>query len=311
MLRGAPNPRAVVAVWLLAAVCTGCRPTSFYVRELKIDPEKHLIPLGPKSLSHPDSDSYYMFFYTATQLTTVNHLATQLPNHDVRRLLYLEADRGRLERTVKTEEIDTGLFGAVTAEKTCFFKSPDPNYLSSVKVLIQSVQPEIGREIPTVASAAAPDTAQLTSLAIVRFQRVDSSLIFSSGNYEANGSIGSINTGVVIHSEVQPGSMITVSRAPGFDDVRKKSGLPSRAGVPDYLRLRQLQLPQIPNAEERILVILVYRFGELLRVDSIRDGVVISSRYLKPIVTDEELILNPECDEGLRRQQTMGKPTVQ
>src|SRR5579859_6321647 len=297
---GAPNQRKIAAVCLLAAVLSGCEPgTNFYVRELKIDPEKRLIPIGPKSLNHPDSNSYYMFFYTATALTTVNHLATQTPNHSLRRLLYLEADRGGLLRTVKTDEIETGLFGAITTEKTCFYRPPDQNYLSSVKVLIESVQPEIGRETPTPAPPPTSVLPLLTSLAIVRFHRADSSLIFGSGNYEADGLIGSIHTGTVAHSELQPGSSITMSRAPGFDDTLKMSGLPSRVGLSDYFRLRRLPLPKIPKAEERCLVVLVYGFGELLRVDSLQNGAIISSRYLKPTVTEEERSLNPECDDAL------------
>jgi hypothetical protein len=312
MCRGALNQRMIMAVCLLAAVCIGCEPrTNFYVLGLRIDPEKRLIPVGPKSLNHPDSDSYYMFFYTATQLTIVNHFATQTPNHSLRQLLYLEADHGRLLRTVKTEEIETGLFGAITTEKTCFYRPSDQNYLSSVKVLIQSGQPEIGREIPSPATAATPGVPQLTSLSIVRFHRSDSSLIFGSGNYEADGSIGSIHTGMVARGELQPGSSITVSLAPGFDDVRKTSGLPLRVGLNDYLRLRKLPLPKISNAEEPSLVILVYGFGELIRVDSLQNGALIASRYLKPTVTEEERLLNTECDDGLRRQHSLGKSTVQ
>ena len=305
--------RKIVAACLLTAGCIGCEPrTNFYVRELKIGPEKHLIPVGSKSLNHPDSSSYYMFFYTATGLTIVNHFARQTPDHPtLRSLLYLEADRGGLARTVKTSEIETGQFGAVTIDKTCFYKPPEQNYLSSVKVLIQSVQPDIGRDIPDPASATTSDMPPLTSLAVVRFHRANSSLVFGSGNYGADGSIGSIHAGEVANSELQPGSSITLSLAPGFEDIRKPSGLPSKVQLNDYLRLRRLPLPKIPDAEDHSLVVLVYGFGELLRVDSLQNGTVISSRYLKPIATEEERILRPECDNGLRRQQALGKPTVQ
>jgi hypothetical protein len=312
MRRGGPNQLLIAPVCLLAAVCIGCEPrTNFYVRELKIDSEKRLIPVGPKSLDHPDSNSYYMFFYTATQLTTVDHLATQTLNHNVHRLLYLEADRGRLLRTVKKDEIETGQFGAVTTERMCFYRPPDQHYRSSVKVLIESVQPEIGREIPTPTLAPAPDVPQLTSFAVVRFHRADSSLVIGSGNYEANGSIGSIQTGTVVRGELQPYSSIDLPLSQGFDDLRKTSGLPYRVGLSDYLRSRRIPLPLIPDAEERSLVILVYGFGEFLRVDSLQNGAIISSRYLKPIVTEEERVLNPECDDGFRRQRTLGEPTVQ
>jgi hypothetical protein len=171
--------------------------------------------------------------------------------------------------------------------------------------------PEIGREIPDAIVATTADASELTSIAIVRFNRVDSSVIFNSGNYEVDGRIGSIHTGKVVNGDLQPGSSIIPQLAPEFDDVQRRSGLPTRVEPRDYLRSRRLRLPKIPNADEHTFAILVYGFGTLLRVDSLRDGVIISSRYLKPIVTEEEGILNPECDDRLRRQQATGRPTVQ
>jgi hypothetical protein len=310
MHRIAQNPALFAALGILAASCSACGPTNYYVRELKIDTEQHLIPVGPKSLSHPVVDSYYMFFHTA-KLTTVNHLAKQAGSVDVREFLYLEADPDRLERTVKNDQIVTGSFGAVVAEKTCFYNRPVENYRSSIKVLIQSTNPEIGREIPDAVPEEPNNIPPLTSISIVRFFRADPNLIFGSGNYEVNGAIGSIHHGEIMNGDLQPGSSIILPGAPKFDEIRRTSGLPPRVVIEDYLRLKRMPLPNMSNSQGPTIVILVYGFGKLLRQDSLEDGSLTSSRYLRPVVTKEEGILGPECDAHFRQQQSAGRPTVQ
>jgi len=277
---------------------------------MKIDSGQHLIPVGPKSLTHPDADSYYMFFHTATKLTIVDHLATQQRNTDVRRLLYLEEAQDRLERTVKSDEIATGSFGAVIVEKTCFYNRFIENYPSSIKVLIQSLHPEIGREIPDAVLETPKNVPPLTSISIVRFFRADPQLIFGSANYEADGKIGSLHSGKIVNGDLQPGSSIMSSLAPNFNDVQRDFGLPSQVDVGSYLRLSRMPLPAASNPQERSIVILVYGFGKLIRQDSLEDGVVSSSRYVRPVVTAEEQTLGQECDDHLREQQSMGRSTV-
>jgi hypothetical protein len=61
---------------------------------------------------------------------------------------------------------------------------------------------------------------------------------------------------------------------------------------------------------ERTIAILVYGFGKLIRQDSLKDGVVISSRYMSAVVTEEDRALGPLCDEHLRQQDIQGEPTV-
>jgi hypothetical protein len=59
------------------------------------------------------------------------------------------------------------------------------------------------------------------------------------------------------------------------------------------------------------MVVLVYGFGKLMRVDDVKDGVVVLSRYLRPSVSEEEGMLAPECDRHLEEQQAAGRSTVQ
>ncbi len=311
MQRIAQRPVLIAALGLLGASCSACGPSNYFVRELKIDAEQHLIPVGPKSLNRPDADSYFMFFHTATKLTIVNHFAKQFGSADVRQLLFLEAERDRLERTVKTDQIVTGPFGAVVAEKTCFYNRPVENSPSSIRVLIQSANPEIGREIPDAVPEVPKKVPPLTSISIVRFFGVDPQLLFGSGNYEANGAIGSIHHGSVVNGDLQAGSSIILPRAPDFNAIQRTSGLPSRVEVEDYLRLNRMPLPHISNPQGPTIVILVYGFGKLMRQDSLEDGIVTSSRYTRPVLTEEDDILGPECDARFRQQQSTGEPTVQ
>jgi hypothetical protein len=278
---------------------------------MKIDAKQQLIPVGPKSLIQPAADSYYTFFHTGTNLTVVDHFAKQLRSADIRQLLYLEADQDGLEKTVKTDEIVTGPFGAVVAEKTCFYNRPADTYTSSVEVLVQSLNPETAREIPDAIAAEPINIPRLTSISLVRFFHANSHPMFASGNYEANGTIGSIQSGNTVNGDLQPGSSITLPLAPDFDAIRKASGLPRQIEVGNYLNSKRISLPKALDPQERTIVILAYGFGKLIRQDSLGDGVVISSRYMSPVVTVEEHVLGPICDERLRQQNSMGRSTVQ
>jgi hypothetical protein len=281
---------AVMSV--LVASCSAGAPAKYYVRELKIDAGQHLIPVGPKSLNAPAADSYYVFFHTGTELSTiVIHFAKQTGSAEVRDLLYLEAVRDRLDRTVKTDQIVTGPFGAVVAEKTCFYNRPVEYSPCSMNVLIQSAHPEIGREIPDAIPEVPKNVPPLTSISIVRFIASGPQLIFGSGNYGVNGAIGNMQSGKVVNGDLQSGSSIIFPLATDFDKIRQTSGLPPRVEVENYLRSKRMPLLNMSNPQGRTIVILVYGFGKLMRQDSLEDGDVTSSRYMRPVVTQEEGIL--------------------
>jgi hypothetical protein len=289
-----------------------CGPElGYFVPGMKVDAQQHLISVGPKSLQPLRTGSFYSFDHTATQLTIVNHFEWQTGASNVRRLLYLEAERGVLERTVKDDEIVTGPFGALVTEKTCFYNRPVETYRSSLKILVQSLTPEIGREIPEPVSAVPNNVVPLTSISIVRIFGAAPQFIFASGNYEANGMIGSVQSGKVVKGEVQPGSSVMMPSAPEFNAIRQASGLPRRIDVETYFRQKRLPLLETWNPKERAVVVLVYGFGELMREDSLDGDAVISSRYFKPIMTEEERGLDPECVKRLRQQESIGKPTVE
>jgi hypothetical protein len=45
-------------------IASSCEPTNFNVKEMKIDSDLHLIPIGHRILRDPDGGSYYFFFHT-------------------------------------------------------------------------------------------------------------------------------------------------------------------------------------------------------------------------------------------------------
>jgi hypothetical protein len=134
---------------VLPLICTSCEPTSYYVTGLQVDRAWHLIPVGSRSMRHPNKSSYYFFFHTATGLTLVHHLANQAGRTDAVRVLYLEAKNNVLDRTVKTDEILRGAFGGVYAEKTCYFARPVTEGYSAVAVRVGSVADRKLNEVAT------------------------------------------------------------------------------------------------------------------------------------------------------------------
>jgi hypothetical protein len=114
-----------------------------------------------------------------------------------------------------------------------------------------------------------------------------------------------------VNADLKPGSSTVLPRAPDFGEIRQASGLPLRFEIEDYLHSKRMPLWGSSSSKEtKPFVILVYGFGKLIRLDSLDNDVVISSRYLKPVATEEEKILGPECDEHLQRQQSTGRSTV-
>jgi hypothetical protein len=215
-----------------------------------------------------------------------------------------------LKSTVKTDRIIAGTFGAVTTERTCFYNRPVENYTSALLVLVQSMRYDID-ELPDAIPELPKNAPPITSIAIVRFFQADGQLTFASGNYEATGVIGAIQSGIMENGDLLPGSSIAYPLAPEFNKLQGTYGLPPHVEVSDYLRSNRTGLLHTSAAEDRTLVILVYGFGKFIRQDSLnRDGVVTSSSFFRPLVTEEEKTLAPECDERFRKQQSAGKPTT-
>jgi hypothetical protein len=300
--------------------CSACfrtdgEPLNYFVREMKIDAKQHLTPVGRKSSQHFDDGSYYMFVHGAI-ITAVSHWLRHAANGDQRELLYLETDQDQLlERTVKTDRIIAGPFGAVVTERTCFYNRPVETYPSALLVLVQSMRYDID-EVPDTIPAPSKDIAPLTSMAIVRFFRANGELSYASGNYEATGTIGAIQSGKTENGDPVPQDSSTsfpVASAFNrqFNELQRAYGLPSHVEIADFLRSKRSPLLNVSAVEDHAFVFLVYGFGKYIRQDSLnRNGVVTSSRFSRPSFTEEEKTLGPQCDERFREQQTKGIGTL-
>jgi hypothetical protein len=306
----ARKSRSRLILLALSVLCCSCQKTSYNVSGLHIDAQCHLIPIGKKSFDRPGSGSYYLFFHTATALTIVTHWAKKPGESDFHNVLYLETNKDKiLDRTVKDDVILTGRFGTLIARKTCFYARPVSEGWNGMQVEIASNSYPSAHEIPSEVSTPQKETPPLTSLSLVRVFRAPPGFIVVSANYEINGTLGSLNVGEIVQGDLTPGSHTAV-RPSSDDPDLKEYGIPIHMDVQNYAGTGRLQLIPVPLPQETTIVILHYGFGKLMRHDALAGGAVTSSRFLQPGVTEEERVLNPECDQRFRAQQSMGLPTT-
>jgi len=181
----------------LSALCQSSFPQYFH--ELTIDSGLHLAPtagIDQPDVKEPNQGSYYAPFYGASGLS-VDHYEKKPGGVSRERVLYLEAGRDQvLDRTVKTDEILSGPFGSVNAEKVCFYTRPIRNGTSSVSVEFNSNGKE--HELPSEISKRPIPLPALTSFSLIRIFRAYSKYMIISANYEQDGNLGSVNFGSTI-----------------------------------------------------------------------------------------------------------------
>jgi hypothetical protein len=293
-------------------MCCSQEPLGYFVNELHVDATQHLVPNGSRSLVEPVEGTYYSVAHTGTGFTIVNHIEKKAGAAQAERLLYLETNTNQvLDRTVKDDEILTGAFGTVYVQKTCFFNRPVESNYSSVMVMVGSNN-DLGRpEIPLQLSDAPESLPPLTSLSLVRIFQHDSEYAVVSANYESSGELGSLNIGRTKAGEVIPGSASTSFHIDSKNPLLATYGIPLRIDVQEYLRSHRLPIHDVALHQEMVLVNRHYGFDKLIRRDQLKDGARVSSQYLRPSVTEEEKILDSECDSRFRQQQSMGLPTVE
>ena len=140
-----------------------------------------------------------------------------------------------------------------------------------------------------------------------------------AGNYEPNGDLGSLHIdgakdGNWVHSNFVPAAKDGFDvRIPKDRDLAAlvRYGIPAHIDVQGYLRSRHFPLPTASLPQEKTVLNQHYGYNNLIRQDELNDGTVISSRLLQPLNTDEESVLNPQCDARFHQQQTLGLPTVE
>ena len=116
--------------------------------------------------------------------------------------------------------------------------------------------------------------------------------------------------------------MIAIYRTgdPHVDDLQRKElgpslakyGIPTHIDIQKYLLSRRVSLPDVALDQEKNVMNVFYGFGKFIRQEELKDGAIVTSRWLQPSVTEEEkATLNPLCDARFRQQQTIGLPTVE
>jgi hypothetical protein len=227
------------------------------------------------------------------------------------RSLYLETGQDQiLDRTVKTDEILRGPFGTINAVKECFYTRPIQSGFGSVSVEFNGndKEHELPSEVPNPTEGLPP----LTSLSLVRIFRTGPEYVIISANYERDGSLGSVGFGSGTAIYRTPDPQVNEIVRKGLDPELKKYGIPAHIDVEKYLLSRQIPLPAVAFAQEKNVMHAFYGFGKLIRQDELKDGVIVASRWLQPLVTEEEKeTLNPLCDARFRQQQAIGLPTVE
>jgi hypothetical protein len=311
--RGTRFGLAALILSLLLPGASGQSHPPYYFRELEVDSGLHLILTGginlPGSLE-PNVGSYYAPFHGAYG-TSVDHREKKPGAVARERSLYLETNQDQiLDRTVKTDEILRGPFGAINAERECFYRRPIENVYGSVSVEFNANDTE--HELPSEISSPPESLPALTSLSLIRIFRTGPEYVIVSANYERDGSLGSLDFGSAKAVYRTPDPQVNEIVRKGLDPELAKYGIPAHIDVEKYLLSRRMALPAVALDQEKNVMNEFYGFGKLIRQDQLKDGAIVSSRWLQPSVTEEEKkTLNPLCDARFRQQQAIGLPTVE
>jgi hypothetical protein len=308
---------AVLVISTLLLVSVGCKPLSEYSSKLEIGSDLRLMPSHLLS-GEPSTGTFYVFAYLGTGLTSVDHFQKKQEAETPVRLLYLETDRNQvLDRTVKSFQILKGRFGTVYAEKTCFYTRPVESNYSYVSVHSYFNHPIV--EVPTELSSLPDDLPPLTSLSLVRIFHAFPEFLIVAANYESNGELGSLHVdgakdGDWLHTSLVPAAQDGFVRRIPKDrssDALKKYGIPTHIDVQGYHRSHRIPIQTVSLPQEMTVLNQHYGHNRLIRQDELKDGTVISSRFLQPSATDEENSLNPRCESRFQQQQNLGLPTVE
>jgi hypothetical protein len=307
----------IVMVSVMLSVYVSSKSRVEYCTDLEITPDLRLNPVHLLD-REPSSGSFYAFEHLAS-LTSVDHFRKRTGAEPTVRLLYLETDDQQvLDRTVKTVEILSGRFGAVYADKSCFYSRPVENTYSFVSVHSYFKHPIV--KAPAEFSQAPLSLPPLTSLSLVRVFRTAPEFLIVAANYEPNGDLGSLRI-----DGARDGDWLSSSDVPATGDgfvrrfpddhssvTTRKYGIPEHIDVDAYLRSRWMPLGEVSTPEEVVVFNQHYGYNKLIQQDELKSGAVIRTRFLEPSVTEEEEnVLNRLCEEKFRQQQALRLPTVQ
>ncbi len=303
---------ALLSPLLMSAISCGPPngPISFYVGKLKIDEGLHMVPIGSRSLMiSPPEGNYYSVFHAATGLTLVSHWDRQNEESPRLRLSLTGNREGLLDETLKRVNLLGGPFGTIVATKKCFFNRPLTS-LSSTSFELASN--DFNANEPPTEVSNVPKDAPLTSVSLVRIFRTDPEFVMAGANYEPDGSLGSLIIGASKGGKRVPERFAGNYFQRKQDDPRlTQYGIPFHLDIPAYLKLHRLTPAATGMQEQVSLVNEHYAHNRFIRIETLLDGAVVSSRVIQPSVTEEEQVLDPVCEARFDQQRTKGLPSLE
>lgn len=300
----------VIAVLLAISACKSGGPTNYYVSRIQISRDGQVSPVGPRSLLDTRPGPNYYFFHAA-RLTSVNHMNQNPGESEAHSLLSLvTTPDGRLDTTDKKDVLLMGDFGTIYSEKTCFYNRPIESNYSSVKISFFSNGYPKAYDNPAVLADSPQVVPPISSVSLVRVIRKGADYMLASADYEASGELRSFHFAKVNGGNIYPANDESSYSLNSKDPRLEKYGIPSILDIDSVLSRHGLPSPSVPDSEVSTWLIQFHDFGKLIHQQELGEGIPLSSRWLKPSVTEEERIIGPECDSRFRQQLSMGLPTT-
>lgn len=163
---------------------------------------------------------------------------------------------------------------------------------------------------PTVLPAAPEAVPPLTSVSLVRVIHNEADYTLVTADYEASGELRNFHVARANSGKIDPATDEVSYPLNSRDPRPEKYGLPSTLKIDGDLSRNGLRLPSVRESDVATWLIQFHDFGKLIHQQQLREDVPVSSRWLKPSVTEEEHTIGPECDSRFRQQLSMGLPTT-
>jgi hypothetical protein len=305
--------RMAVLVPLCGLASCQSEPLDYYFRELRFDAEGHFIRLQ-RLPAKPATGPYYLFS-SGVYIDIVMHFAN-VADQPSRLVLHLSTDQDRkLFETTRFEPIASGPFGRIFLTKKCFYKRPPSGYLNALGV-DNNLDRSNDYSSPVLLPALPAGHPRITEVTLIRIYQLSPGYLMAAATYEATGELGSVSKsrvkpgGGYISGETDNSGLPGMQVALHLQQQAGALGLPQELAAADYLKLHRVTLSAAANPEVQSMVVLRYGFDDLLQVDTLRDNKPISSSYLMPQITPEDLSLNQRCNSALEHQLASGQRTT-
>jgi hypothetical protein len=223
-------------------------------------------------------------------------------------------DDNRLGRLVLDRAVATGDFGAVYAQKECFFNAENKSLIHSNHFSVRSYANEHLHEPGKTSDHEPPhQSAQLSYLSVIRILEKPDQVLVISAVYSREGKLRSVYL-----NASEKGNWVHNNYLTGEDGVlnnRMLSLSPQalmRYGLPPFLNIALLHagsadplpLPQLPG--KRDIISLHFNFNEWVQQHDFRESKH-EIRYISYEVTDESRVLEPPCNMRFETQMAHGE----